>query len=211
MRPFVHVNCAMSADGKIAGEERTQIRISSDEDMDRVKALRKRYGSIAVGVGTVVSDDPHLTVKGVGYEENPLRVVIDPNGRTPDGALVLDGRARTVVATSSSCSREWEGAETIRCGDPFDLGFALRELGRMGVESMLVEGGGKTIWHFFDSGLVDRYTVFIGNLVIGGSGAPTPADGPGWVAGKGMEMDLVDVETLGAGALLTYEGIRKVR
>ncbi|NLL95323.1 MAG: diaminohydroxyphosphoribosylaminopyrimidine reductase [Thermoplasmatales archaeon] len=211
MRPFVHVNCAMSADGRIAGVERTQIRISSKEDMDRVKALRAGYGSIAVGVGTVISDDPHLTVKGLGRDENPVRVVIDPNGRTPDGALVLDGRARTVIATSSSCAREWAGAETVRCGDPFDLSSALRELGGMGIESMLVEGGGRTIWHFFDSGFVDRFTVFVGGVVIGGTGAPTPADGPGWVAGNGVEMDLVAAETLGNGALLTFEGIRKAR
>ena len=57
MRPFIHVNCAMSADGKIAGEERKQIRISSDEDIARVKAMRKEYDAILVGVGTVIADD----------------------------------------------------------------------------------------------------------------------------------------------------------
>ena len=55
MRPFIHVNCAMSADGKLAGEDRTQVRISSDEDKTRVKALRKKYDAILVGVGTVLA------------------------------------------------------------------------------------------------------------------------------------------------------------
>lgn len=55
MRPFIHVNCAMSADGKIAGSERKQVRISSREDLDRVKRLRKQYNAILVGVGTVLA------------------------------------------------------------------------------------------------------------------------------------------------------------
>lgn len=209
MRPFVHINCAMSADGKIAGPERTQIRISTKEDKDRVKALRTKYDSIVVGIGTVISDDPHLTVKGLNHDENPVRVVIDPNGRTPDSALVLDERARTLIATSSSCTREWKGAETIRCGDPFDLNLALEKIYKIGIKSMLIEGGGKTIWHFFDQGLVDHYTVFVGSMVIGGENSPTPADGKGWVAGNGVDMELASVETLGNGALLTYERIRK--
>jgi 2,5-diamino-6-(ribosylamino)-4(3H)-pyrimidinone 5'-phosphate reductase len=86
MRPFIHVNCAMSADGKIAGPDRKQMRISSDEDIARVRELRKGYDSILVGVGTVISDDPHLTVKGLSYDDNPIRIVIDPDGRTPDDA-----------------------------------------------------------------------------------------------------------------------------
>lgn len=209
MRPFVHVNCAMSADGKIAGVERTQIRISSDEDMTRVKELRKKYDSIAVGVGTVLADNPHLTVKGLGYDENPVRVVIDPDGRTPEGSLVLNGRARTFIATSSSCGKTWDGASVLRCGNPFDLSEMLRKLRTEGIESMLVEGGGKTIWHFFNSDSVDVYTVFVGGMVIGGSDAPTPADGPGWVCGKGANLKLKGAETLGNGVLLSFEMGRK--
>ena len=62
MRPFIHINCAMSADGKIAGSERKQVRISSQEDKDRVKTLRRTYDAILVGVGTIVSDDPHHSI-----------------------------------------------------------------------------------------------------------------------------------------------------
>ena len=83
MRPFIHVNCAMSADGKIAGSDRRQVRISSEEDKQRVKNLRRQYDAILVGVGTVLADDPHLTVKGLSYDENPIRIVLDPHGRTP--------------------------------------------------------------------------------------------------------------------------------
>ena len=100
MKPFIHVNCAMSADGKLAGSDRKQVRISSDEDIARVKEMRRRYDSILVGVGTVVSKDTHLTVKGLSYDENPIRVILDTHGRIPEDARVLDDRAPTVIITS---------------------------------------------------------------------------------------------------------------
>ena len=97
MRPRVIVNCAMSPDGKIAGSERRQLRISSPEDMDRVKRLRMDCQAILVGAGTILADDPHLTVKGLPKDRQALRVVLDPRGKIPETALVLDDRARTLV------------------------------------------------------------------------------------------------------------------
>ena len=205
MRPFIHVNCAMSADGKIAGPERRQVTISSDEDKRRVKNLRTRYDAILVGVGTVVSDDPHLTVKGLSYEENPVRIVIDPHGRTPDGALVLNGAAPTVIITDGGCQRTWGNTRTIRCKGEFDLRECLEHLADEGLESIMVEGGGETIASFFREGLVDRYTVYVGGLIIGGRDSPTPADGPGWVSPGGAKLMLKNCETLGNGVLLTFE------
>lgn len=209
MRPFVHVNCAMSADGKIAGVDRKQIRISSDEDMDRVKNLRKKYDAILVGVGTVISDDPHLTVKGLDYDSNPLRIVIDPRGRTPEDAKVLNGDAPTVMVTTEDCETEFDCEETIVCGKEIDLKYMLEQLAEeIGIESLLVEGGGETISSFFKAGLVDRYTVFVGGLIIGGRTAPTPADGNGWIADGGVKMVLKGCDVLGNGAVLTFEPVR---
>lgn len=207
MRPFVHVNCAMSADGKIAGCDRTQVTISSDEDKTRAKNLRKKYDAILVGVGTVIADDPHLTLKDLDYDTNPIRIVLDPHGRTPDDAQVLDDRAPTVMVTLEDCEREWDCEEILRFGkDSIDLEAVLNELAEeIGVENILVEGGGRTISSFFRAGLVDRYTVFVGGLVIGGSDAPTPCDGDGWVSEGGCKMTLRSAEVLGNGALLTFE------
>ncbi|MBO4763935.1 MAG: dihydrofolate reductase family protein, partial [Candidatus Methanomethylophilaceae archaeon] len=174
MRPFIHVNCAMSADGKIAGEDRSQVRISSEEDKARVKALRKKYDAILVGVGTVIADDPHLTLKGEKYENNPIRIVLDPHGRTPDEAQVLDDRAPTIMVTLEGCDREWDCEETIRAGKgEIDLAKLMEDLAEeIGIESILVEGGGFTISKLFKAKMVDRYTVFVGGLIIGGSGSP---------------------------------------
>lgn len=206
MRPFIHVNCAMSADGKLAGDDRTQVRISSDEDKTRVKTMRKKYDAILVGVGTVIADNPHLTFKDGDYDTNPIRIVLDPNGRTPEDALVLDERAPTVMVTLEDCDVEWDCEEIIRAGkDEIDLDAVLEELADFGIENVLVEGGGRTIASFFRAGLVDRYSVFVGGLVIGGSNAPTPCDGDGWVRESGIKMDLEDCEVLGNGALLTFK------
>lgn len=206
MRPFIHVNCAMSADGKLAGDDRTQVRISSDEDKTRVKTMRKKYDAILIGVGTVIADNPHLTFKDGDYDTNPIRIVLDPHGRTPEDALVLDERAPTVMVTLEDCDVEWDCEEIIRAGkDEIDLDAVLEELADFGIENVLVEGGGRTIASFFRAGLVDRYSVFVGGLVIGGSNAPTPCDGDGWVRESGIKMDLEDCEVLGNGALLTFK------
>jgi len=206
MRPFIHVNCAMSADGKLAGDDRTQVRISSDEDKTRVKTMRKKYDAILVGVGTVIADNPHLTFKDGDYDTNPIRIVLDPHGRTPEDALILDERAPTVMVTLEDCDVEWDCEEILRAGkDEIDLDAVLEELADFGIENVLVEGGGRTIASFFKAGLVDRYSVFVGGLVIGGSNAPTPCDGDGWVRESGIKMDLEDCEVLGNGALLTFK------
>ena len=206
MRPFIHVNCAMSADGKIAGIDRKQVRISSDEDKSRVKELRRKYDAILVGVGTILADDPHLTVKDLDYDSNPVRIVIDPHGKTPDEALVLDERAPTVMITSTECEKEWDCEETLYFDGELCLSKMLETLAdEIGIESILVEGGGETIASFFKEGLVDRYTVFVGGLIIGGRTAPTPVGGDDWISENGIELLLRDSVVLGNGVLLTFE------
>ena len=205
MRPFIHINCAMSADGKIAGSDRKQVSISSKEDKDRVKSLRMTYDAILVGVGTIISDDPHLTVKGRTYEENQVRVVIDPKCRIPRNATVLDHRARTIIAVEDGNETDIDGAITIECGSPFNLEVMVEKLSTMGIGSILVEGGGETIASFFKNGLVDRYTVFVGSKIIGGRDAPTPADGNGWIIEGGFPLKLIGSEIIGEGVLLSYE------
>ena len=207
MRPFIHINCAMSADGKIAGSDMRQVRISSEEDKQRVKNLRRKYDAILVGVGTVLADDPHLTVEGLSYDENPIRIVLDPHGRTPHEALVVDGSAPTIIITNDYCEKTWENADVIRCGDPLDLTKAMEMLAQEGIENILVEGGGETIASFFRNRMVDTYTVFVGSMIIGGRISPTPVDGDGWITEGGVKLELKGSEVLGDGVLLTYRPI----
>ena len=200
MKPFVLVNCAMSADGKLAGPERKQVRISSEEDMVRVKNLRKRYDAILVGVGTVIADDPHLTVKNATYEENPVRIVLDSHGRIPPEARVLDDHAPTILVTDNECTKDWGSNVTVIRGGSgrINLTDVLHILAKdLGIENMIVEGGGEVIASFFREKLVDRYSVFVGGLLIGGRTSPTPADGDGWLAPEGVKLSLDSAEVLG--------------
>ncbi|TQS81348.1 diaminohydroxyphosphoribosylaminopyrimidine reductase [Candidatus Methanomassiliicoccus intestinalis] len=206
MRPFVTVNCAMTADGKIASVLRKQMRISSAEDLARVKELRKNSDAILVGIGTVLSDDPHLTVKGLSYEENPLRIVLDGRGRLPETARVLDDLAETLIVTCENCSKTWAGAEVLRTGrDKVNLTDLMEKLYDRGIRTLMVEGGGEVISSFFENGLVDKYCVFVGSMIIGGRTAPTPADGNGFE--QPVNLKLVDYKILGNGLLLTYEPV----
>lgn len=200
------VNCAMSPDGKIATKEHRQIRISSPEDLERVKSLRASVDAILVGVGTVLADDPHLTVKGLPPEKNPLRVVLDSHGRTPDRAKVVNGNARTLVVTNEACIKTWATAQVMRAGkDMVDLTILLPKLYEMGFRTLLVEGGGETIWSFFRLNMVDVYSVYVGNDILGGRTAPSPVDGEGFLEDEKMHLELRTVERLGDGVLLTYE------
>lgn len=209
MRPHIVVNCAMTADGKITSVAGRQVRISSPEDMERVKALRAGSDAILVGVGTVLADDPHLTVRSLPPDKNPLRIVLDSQGRTPDDAKVLSGEAPTLIATATSCVKTWKGAQVLRCGErQVDLQCLMNELERRGIERLMVEGGGETIWSFFKNGLVDEYRVFVGSLVLGGIEAPTPCEGFGFQEEDAIRLRLLSLTQMGEGALLCYEVVR---
>lgn len=209
MRPHVTVNCAMTADGKIAGKARKQVRISSPEDLERVRRLRADNDAILVGINTIIADDPHLTVKGLDPSKNPLRVVLDSRGRTPPQARVLDRAARTLIVTCDECEAIWPNVEVVRCGkEKVDLRKLLGLLAYRGVKRLMVEGGGETIWSFFEADLVDSYLVFVGSYIIGGRTAPSPVDGEGFEDDAMVRLELLDAVRLGNGTLLKYEVLR---
>lgn len=208
----VIINCAMSADGKIALKNRRQTRISNEEDKRRVHRLRNSVDAILVGVETVLSDNPKLTIneKYVRRPRMPTRIVLDSTGRTPSGALVLDGRAPTIIVTNDSCRRRFPNAEVIRCGrDEVDLRRLLRKLEKRGIRSLLVEGGSRVIWSFLESRLADEVSIFVGSMVIGGEGSPTPAGGGGAESEKAVvPLKLISAKVLGNGVLLRYRVVK---
>lgn len=208
----VIINCAMSADGKIALRTRKQTKISNEEDRKRVHKLRNSSDAILVGIETVLSDDPKLTVNGkyVSKPKHPIRIVLDSDGRTPRNALVLNGAAPTIVVTNEKCKREFLHAETIRCGkNEVDLEKLLPFLEKMGIKRLLVEGGSRVIWSFLKSRLADEVYIFVGSIVIGGEKSPTPAGGAGAKDEKNVvELCLIDATALGNGVLLRYEVVK---
>jgi 2,5-diamino-6-(ribosylamino)-4(3H)-pyrimidinone 5'-phosphate reductase len=199
----------MSADGKIALKSRRQTKISDEDDKRRVHELRNSVDAILVGVDTVISDDPKLTVnqKYVKVPKHPARIVLDSDGRTPAGALVLDGTAKTIIVTNERCRKTFLNAEVVRCGkDEVDIKGLVPALEKMGIRKMLVEGGSKVIWSFLKARVADEVNIFIGSMVIGGECAPTPAGGTGAEDEKDIvQLRLKDAEVLGTGVLVRYE------
>jgi 2,5-diamino-6-(ribosylamino)-4(3H)-pyrimidinone 5'-phosphate reductase len=215
MRPHVVISCAASLDGKTARPDGSPLAISSSEDFARVHRLRAASDAILVGVNTVIADDPSLVVKQEHAPggKNPMRVVLDSNGRTPGSARVLDGRAKTVIFTNESCSKVWPGADVLRMGKSrVDLDGALHALRNLGVRRLMVEGGGTIIWEFLKGGLADELKVFVGDVVVGGNGpsltgahlAPGDASsdsGAGW---HPVGLKLVKATAMPGGVLLEY-------
>ncbi len=221
MRPFVHVNVAMSADGKLSTRERRQVRISGSSDFSRVDKIKAESDAVMVGIGTVLADDPSLTVKSAalvaerrahGKEENPVRIVVDSRARIPlDAALLHKGGGERIIACSHRAERDTiealsQYATVIIAGDhEVDLPLLLSRLYGRGIRTLMLEGGGTLIWGFFRKGLVDKLTCYIGNMVIGGMQSPTLADGDGYTSESEFpRLSLYGFERMDSGILLTW-------
>jgi 2,5-diamino-6-(ribosylamino)-4(3H)-pyrimidinone 5'-phosphate reductase len=201
----------MSLDGKIALPDGRGVRISNEEDLRRVHRLRASVDAILVGIGTVLRDDPSLTIKPeYASGRNPLRVVLDSDGKTPARARVLDGSAPTLIATSEACDRTFRGAEVFRAGkDDVDVEALLVHLVKRGVSSVLVEGGSTVIWTFLRHRLADEVKVFVASAVLGGVSAPALAGGEGVRSlEEAARLRLERAERLGDGVLLEYSVVR---
>lgn len=211
-RPYIIINCAMSADGKIASPSGKQIRISCDEDIKRMYELRNESDAVLVGINTVLSDDPKLTVKDkyVKNPKHPIRIVLDTYCKTPTDALVVNNISKTLIITSEKCNKKYgENVEVILC-DKDDDGFINLEklmaiLENKSINKLMVEGGGTVIWNFLKSGLADDFYIYVGSIIIGGSNTPTIS---GKVDDKNIKLKLVKTKNVGDGILLHYRLIK---
>ncbi|MGB7124794.1 MAG: dihydrofolate reductase family protein [Thermoplasmata archaeon] len=211
VRPAVWVNCASSADGRLAYAGGRRALLSSPEDLRRVQQLRANADALLVGVGTVVKDDPSLRVHWdlLGQPEgtSPTRVVVDSTGRTPAGARVLDGSLPTIVATSERCTRSFAPpTRTIVTGrTTVDLAELFVQLHGLGIRRLMVEGGAEILSSVLRGGLFDRFTIYYAPRVIGGTTAPPVARGP---EANGPDetvgLRVISLERLGEGYVVTY-------
>lgn len=190
-RPWVVVKLAQSLDGKIAltgGESRW---ISGKPARRLVHGWRRRVDAVMVGVGTVLQDDPALTVrlaKRPPRPGKPIRVIVDSRLRTPRESRCLSGRTPTILATtarSASARQTFErrGVTVLRLL-PRRGRVPLRRLfaeltRRFGVQSVLIEGGGELAAGALHERLVDRVLWVVAPMIIGGRTAPPSVGGAG--------------------------------
>ncbi len=219
-RPHIHINVAMSADGKIDTVARKGSAISSAEDKRRVDELRARVDAVLVGGNTLLAEDPKLTVKSAdlragrikrGLPENPAKVgvvsvvgagFIPARKGRPQGSplqnFLTTGPAQRLIYTTARTLPETitqlkeAGAEVfVMDEERVDLASMLEALHELGIRKLMVEGGGTIIAEFFRLGLVDELTIYIAPKIFGGASAPSLADGPGFFAEQAPGLALV--------------------
>jgi len=178
-RPFVTVKFAQTLDGRIATATGDSRWISSQATRRFAHQLRREHDAIMVGIGTVLADDPQLSVRLVKGRD-PFRIIVDTNLRTPLTARILaNGAAQdTLVVASETADISKEqaikdlGADVLRCaGEPGRSGVNIESvfeaLGRRGIASVLVEGGKGIITSLLKDRAVDRLVVVVAPKIIG--------------------------------------------
>lgn len=177
--PYVTFKCAMTLDGNIASATGESRWISGEQSRRHVHKMRSANDAIMVGVDTIIADNPQLNVRHV-IGKDPLRIIVDSRLRTPETVTVLNQGAAngTLIAT---CEKNPEmhlrytnqGAKIILCdehdGRVFMPGL-LKKLGKMGIQSVLLEGGSRLAGDMVRQSLIDEFAIFIAPKILGSDG-----------------------------------------
>lgn len=177
-RPYITISYAQSLDGSIATLDKQQMQLSGRESLLLTHRLRACCQSILVGIGTVLADNPSLTVRLV-EGQNPQPIILDTHLRTPlDAALVRRSDLSTWIVNGNhdrvdpNHALGQRGATLIgcRCGADglIDLRALMDELARRNIDSLMVEGGARVITSFVKLKLADLFVVTVSPKLVGG-------------------------------------------
>jgi len=214
-QPFVALKAAMTLDGKSASRTGDSKWITGDSARLWVHRLRARYSAILCGVGTVVADNPLLNARFPGAPRTPIRIVLDPRLRIPIESQLVQtaGETPTIVVTSHDPPADRvKNLHSYRVdilsvrADTYGhipLDDVLAELGRRGIISVLVEGGGNTHAAFVAQKLAHRVYWFVAPKLLGGRDAPTPLEGFGAErVSEAIQLETVRVKRIGPDLLI---------
>ena len=219
-RPHVTLKAAMSLDGRIADLHGESKWITGPAARTEAHRLRSESDAIVVGLGTVLRDDPALSVRRERpWPREPYRVVLDTNARTPTGARLIGAGtpARALVITTEGARRDRvaaltaAGATVVRVAaldGQVDLRAALRALEEREVRAVLVEGGGEIHGAFLDAGVVDRVAMFVAPRLLGGRHATATIAGTGRPLERALRLTALEVTKLGEDLLLEADIVR---
>ena len=218
MRPYVILNAAMTLDGKIATATGSS-NISGKKDLERVHEIRKECDGIMVGIGTVLADDPRLTVHKIDAkpEDNPVRVVVDSKCRTPIDARITNSDAKTIIAVANEYKddlKQSEKYETFKNrgvkfffsgGERVDLVALMSYLHEEGIDKLMLEGGSTLNFSMIKAGLIDEISI----CVAGGANAKTFFDGDGFdTMDEAIRLELIDSYSLDKDFILKYKVLK---
>lgn len=208
-RPFVWLKSAVSLDGRVAAADGSSQWLTGADARRRGHELRARVDAVIVGSGTVLADDPQLTVRLTGgWGNQPLRVVLDGRARSPASARVFDGQASSLAmvapgARAGALRRAGVPVVEVQTGADghLDPQAVLTTLWDRGVRSALVEGGPTVISAFIARGCYERIVVHVAPLLLGERGRPAVFGGPPTLAAA-PRLVLDRVEQVGGDAVL---------
>ncbi len=190
-RPFCTLKTAMTLDGKIATVENASKWISCEDSRKLVHELRHQYSAVMVGINTVLYDDPLLNTRRIRKKsKDPLKVIVDSSGKIPMDAKVLKTNPNLVIlATTDKIDRKKKrdlerlGVQVLVCPlkeERVDLETLMFSLGKMDIDSVLLEGGSTIAFSALSYGIVDKIVSFVAPKIIGGADAPSPVGGKGF-------------------------------
>jgi diaminohydroxyphosphoribosylaminopyrimidine deaminase / 5-amino-6-(5-phosphoribosylamino)uracil reductase len=197
-RPYLTWKYAATLDGRSAAADGTSQWVTAAPARADVHVLRSTVDAIIAGVGTVLADDPQLTVRDLGDGtlaiKQPLRVIVDSAGRTPRTARVRDATAPSWIATVADVGAGPDGR--------VDLSALMSALYARGVRAALLEGGPTLAGAFLAGGLVDRVVGYVAPKLLG-AGPPALGDAGVRTVADAVELDLVDIAQVGPDLRLT--------
>ncbi len=219
--PYVMLKYAMTLDGKIATCTGESKWISNEKSRERVQYSRHKYAGIMVGIGTVLADDPMLNARIEGGI-NPVRIVCDSNCRIPvESRLAKTAKdIRTIVAVSKSAMDTAEvsekaddlkalGVEILEIPERdghIDIAQLMTELGSLGIDSVLVEGGATLNDSVLRAGVVQELNIYMAPKIFGGADAKVAVGGTGVArVADAHQFELISCENIEGDLLLTYK------
>jgi diaminohydroxyphosphoribosylaminopyrimidine deaminase/5-amino-6-(5-phosphoribosylamino)uracil reductase len=219
-RPHVTLKAGMTADGKIADVHGAARWITGEAARAEAHRQRSEADAIVAGVTTVLRDDPALTVRlGRPWPREPWRVVLDTAARTPPGARMIadatPARALIAVGQTAPAARvaalQSAGAAVVRC--PLRDGHVavdavLAALFEREVRAVLLEGGGEVHASFLEAGVVDRVTLFMAPLLLGGRAAPAVVGGLGRELKSAIRLGSITARPVGDDLLIEADVLR---
>jgi len=213
----------MTADGKIADVHGGARWITGEAARAEAHRQRSEADAIIAGVTTVLRDDPALTVRlGRPWPREPYRVILDTSARTSPSARVITAAtpSRAVIAVGDTAPRprvaalEAAGAEVLRCptrDGRVAVDAVLAALFAREVRSVLLEGGGEVHASFLEAGLVDRVTLFVAPVLLGGREAPGVVGGAGRELKSAVRLGPISARLVGADVMLEADVAREPR
>ena len=189
--PYVIMKYAMTMDGKIAAYTGKSKWISNEASRHNSQELRNRCSGIMVGIGTVFADDPMLTCR-LEDGHNPVRIICDTKLRIPMDSNIVKtaGEVRTIVAAGESIKNNDKYNELIKNGvevifieeedGEINLKMLMNKLGELGVDSVIIEGGGTLNYSALEAKIVNEVMIYMAPKLLGGKEAPTAVEGKGF-------------------------------